>query len=262
MAKVTVQGPADPGKEGGLKFTVDVNDDCVLPAKDSFVAAHKAKYSRTYEADTFDLSHQGSILDDYFCGLTSLRPSSVRVHRPRGIKRMPEIYVRESKMKRSNTLYDLDMPSEDLYSYYYSFFHDLIKFPLASVLGAGLLFVIALNVMLLGKRRSKPKVAVVESPVKRIRISKAKETKKVNINGVYRQINRTYWIREDEELPICEIRREKRGPWEFCDEEGSVLAIAVGNTADTRPSPKNVATWKWRDSRRPGEFALKIIVER
>lgn len=252
--KISVEGPADPGKEGGLKFHVDVYDKCVLSAKDSFVAAHKAKYSRTYTADSFDLSHFGSILADDFCDMTSLEPPRVRIHRPRGVRRAAEINIGESRMKRSTTLYDLDMPPEDLHHYYYSMFDDVVRFSLTSFLGAALLFILALNVII-WRRQTKQKEP-------RIRVSKAKETKKVNINGVYRQIGRTHWRRQTKEQPVYEIRQLKNGTWEFWDDEENVLAVAVNGTTHTLPSPMNVATWKWRDSRRPGEFALKIELER
>jgi len=251
--KISIEGPLDPGKEGGLKFHVDVDDKCVSSAKDSFVAAHRAKYSRTYSTDSFDLSHLGSILADDFCDMTSLEPPRVRIHRPRGVRRAPEINIGESKMKRSTTLYDLDMPPEDLYHYYHSMFDDLVRFSLTSFLGAAIFVVLALKVTI---RRKHTKL---KEP--RIRVSRAKETKKVNINGVYTQISRTHWRRETKELPVYEIRQLKSGTWEFWDAEENVLAVAVNGTSQTLPSPMNVATWKWRDSRRPGEFALKIEVE-
>jgi len=230
---VYIEGPAFPNHEGGIKFTVEIFSDCVLPAKDQFVSAHAEHYERVYDAESFDLAHFGRILDDDFCGVQSLSPPTLRLHRPRGVRHPPKVTIDGTWSHVSaddlDAIVGVHTGNVDI-----SFF--------ASVIVAVVL--IAIVILLWPKERK----------IHRLQISKIPRTRNspTNLNGTYMQLRGGSWRHTENAAFNIRLREG----WEILD-GSTVLA-----TAAPVPSLTAVDSWMWADPRRrPRTFIAKFKIE-
>lgn len=243
---VSIEGPAFPNHEGGIKFFANVTSDCVQSAKDLFVAAHSIEYKRTYSPDSFDLSHLGSVLPDDFCGVQRLSPPILRLHRPRGVRSPPNVAVDNSQQT--------DIKPEDLDILGpYRGDDDLYQFYLCGVLTV--LFVLLAIAWWSSRQSEAAPPRKRQSVRQRLSISKIPRKRKplsVDLNGTYAGSPRgTDWVHANDPNICIKL---VDGIWHICC-NAEILAKASAPAPDLGA----VRSWAWTDSRRkPRNFVPTV----